>query len=398
MQFAAGLRPCTACGDHRPIDWHAGGQGASWTLTGACARCATQATYRFVCDRDPIEVAHAALELGGPEPSTVLDPHTLVAEIDRLMPSLAIRPGTLADPQWSANWARLVRLRVALHELAKFLPAGAAAIPVDGSGRVDQAQRPERYARAWIEAERARWAAIAAELAPDFARIAAADPILSRPIRPRGRIDKLTLRNHAAWLARGRTGLGRIDVVTSDARDRNLEGANLSASHLEGVWFHQANLEVARFDAAELIDVDFTLASLATASLVGAAIQGCVFDQARLHTTRWRDARVDRTRLRDALLVDARLERARFTGCDLRGASLRGAWAPDTVFDGCDLRGVVFTGADLTRATLRHCTLTGARGQPAATADWVVIDADFSDLGDRSDLGDAEDLLAELCA
>jgi hypothetical protein len=58
----------------------------------------------------------------------------------------------------------------------------------------------------------------------------------------------------------------------------------------------------------------------------------------------------------------------------------------------------VVTGADLTRATLLHCTLTGARGQPAATADWVVIDADFSDLGDRSDLGDAEDLLAELCA
>jgi hypothetical protein len=28
----------------------------------------------------------------------------------------------------------------------------------------------------------------------------------------------------------------------------------------------------------------------------------------------------------------------------------------------------------------------------------TVIDADFSDLGDRSDLGDAEDRIAKLCA
>jgi hypothetical protein len=32
----------------------------------------------------------------------------MVAEIDRLVPAIAVRPGVLADPQWSANWARLV--------------------------------------------------------------------------------------------------------------------------------------------------------------------------------------------------------------------------------------------------------------------------------------------------
>jgi uncharacterized protein YjbI with pentapeptide repeats len=68
------------------------------------------------------------------------------------------------------------------------------------------------------------------------------------------------------------------------------------------------------------------------------------------------------------------------------------------VFERCDLRGVVFTGTDLTRATFRACKVAGARGKPATTDGWTVIDVDFSDLGDGSDLGDAEDLLAELCA
>jgi uncharacterized protein YjbI with pentapeptide repeats len=398
MQFVAGLRPCSACGDHRPVEWHAGGRGTTWTLRGACPRCATRSSLEFVCDRDPIAASHAELELGGSEPSTILDPHTLVAEIDRLIPTIAVRPGVLADPQWSANWARLARLRTALNELAKFLPAGAEMIAVDGAASRDQRQRPERYARAWIEAERARWAEIADRLAADFARIAAADPILSRPTGPRGRIDKLAVQNHARWLARKRTGLGRLDVVTTDARGRDLSAVNLSACHIEGAWFQRATLEVARFDAAELIDVDFTLASLAATSFAGAELRGCAFDQARLHNTSWRAARVTGTRLRDALLVEARLDGATFAGCDLRGASLQRARVDGAVFDRCDLRGVVLTGADLTRATLRACKIAGARGKPAATEGWLVIDPDFSDLGDGSDLGDAEDLLAELCA
>jgi uncharacterized protein YjbI with pentapeptide repeats len=404
MVFFAGLRACTACGDHRPIDWRAGGHGATWTLRGACARCATQRSFAFTCHRDrdpdPIEAEgeHGELELGGREPSTVLDPRMLVGEIDRLSSTIAIRPGVLVDPQWSANWARLERLRTALHELAKFLPPGGDAIAVTGAAEADQRQRPERYARAWIEAESARWAAIADRLAADFARIAAADPALSRPTPPRGRIDRLALRSHATWLSRGRTGLGRLDIVTCDARERELRSANFSAARLEGVRFHSADLELSRFDAAELVDVDFTQASLAASSLARAQLTGCVFDQARLHTSRWRAARIAASRLRDALIVDAGLDGASFTDCDLRGGSLRGSSARGASFERCDLRGAILTGADLTGATLRACRLAGARGDPAATEGWTVIDADFSDLGDGSDLGDADDLLDELRA
>lgn len=396
MQFVAGLRPCAACGDHRPIAWQVGGRDATWILRGACNRCATQQTYAFHCDRDPLASRPAPRELGGPAPSTVIGPRALVAEIDRLMPAIAVRPGTLIEPAWSANWARLERLRTAFNELAKFVVGDE--IPVDGDAALDQRQRPERYTRAWIDDERARWAAVAALLAPDFARIAAADPILSRPTPPRGRLDELALRNHAAWLARGRSGLGRLELVTSDACGRTLEGANLSASHLEGVLFARAELEVARFDGATLIDVDFAHASLAHASFAEASLRGCAFDHARLQTTRWRAATLDACRLRDGLLVDAQLERATLVGCDLRGTSLRGALAAGAVLDGCDLRGAVLTGADLAGATLRHCRIAGARGAPSSTDGWTVIDADFSDLGDGSDLGDAEDVLAELCA
>ncbi|HEX8114283.1 MAG TPA: hypothetical protein VF516_41420, partial [Kofleriaceae bacterium] len=98
MQFFAGLRPCAACGDHQPVAWRVGswcarpegglrtgadrGQGARWTLRGACTRCATQRSFEFVCEGDPIEAVHGDLELGGAEPSTVLDPYLLVGEID----------------------------------------------------------------------------------------------------------------------------------------------------------------------------------------------------------------------------------------------------------------------------------------------------------------------------
>ena len=68
------------------------------------------------------------------------------------------------------------------------------------------------------------------------------------------------------------------------------------------------------------------------------------------------------------------------------------------MFEGCDLRNAVLTGVDLTGATLRGCKVAGARGRPASTEGWTVIDADFSDVGDASDLGDGEDLLEELCA
>jgi uncharacterized protein YjbI with pentapeptide repeats len=398
MQFFAGLRPCAGCGDHQPVAWRAGGQGERWTLRGACVRCATQRSFEFACDRDPVEAVHGELELGGAEPSTVLDPHLLVGEIDRLAATIAMRPGVLVDPQWSANWARLVRLRVALGELAKFLPPGADAIAVTGAAAADRQRRPERYARAWIEGEQARWAEVADRLAADFTRVAAADPMLSRPTPPRGRLDPLALRNHARWLSARRTGPGRIDVVTCDARTRDLRDANLTAARLEGVWFHGADLERSRFDAAELIDVDFTRASLATSSLVGAVLHGCTFHRARLHTTWWRGARVTATRLRAALLDDAQLDGAVFTGCDLRGGSLRGARAIGAVFDGCDLRNAVLGGADLTGATLRGCKVAGARGRPAGTEGWIVTDVDFSDAGDGSDLGDAEDLLEALCA
>ena len=397
MEFVAGLVPCPACGDHRDVAWEAGGHGTMWTLDGMCPRCRTLRHVSFESPIDPIAVDHADLELGGTEASSILEPYSLMTEIDRLAPLIALHTDGLGGGDWSANWDRLDRVRTALNELAKFVPAGAEAITTTGSAMdaADRLARPGRYTRTWIEAERAHWKAIADRMAEDFRRVADADPILSRATPPRGRFDQATIEQHEAWLARGRTGVGRLDVVTTDAREILLEGPKLVASHLEGALFANASLDLIRFDEAELIDVDFAGASLEAASFAHATIRGVCFDRARLQSTSWNGATVTGGSLRDAQLYEATLDKATFVDCDLRRCSLEAASVRGAVFERCDLRGVILTGAHLAYASFVACRFAGALGMPASTEGWTVSEADFAEAG-LPDLGDAEDLLAEL--
>lgn len=411
MEFVAAMHPCEACGERRPIALRVGGIAGRWILRGTCPRCASAREFVFHSARDLIAEPHATLELGGPEPSRILPPEALLAEIDRLAPTIAADSRALPPDAWHANLAVVDRVRIALRELDKFVADGRTI----ADGTADQRARPERYTRAWIRGELVRWDAVAAAIAADAPRIFAADRMLTRPTPPRGHVDAPAIAAHAAWLARGKSGDGRLDVVISDAEGLAGEGVDLAACRLEAVRLGRADLRSARLEDAELVDVDLRAAQLDAATLSGGQLRGCwldgaeldsatldrvrveacVLDGASLVRTRWRSAAVTASSFRGARLTHAQLDRARFTSCDFRDASF-GAFAASAVFEGCDFRGADLAGSDLSGAHLVRCKLAGVYGAPASIDGWSVVFADFSEAGDGGDLGDGEDLLDEL--
>ncbi len=426
MEFVAQLHPCASCGERRPAELRARQRGPALQLHGPCPRCSTERVFEFEVTPEVSQVKHGALELGGAEPSSLLAPHVLVAEIDRLVPSIVIEPERLDDHAWHTNLATVERVLTALNELAKFLPADGATIPptahLEPAGVADAQARPERYTATWIREERTRWTAVTDRIAADAPRIYAMDPMVSRATPPRGTLDKASLAAHQQWLARGQQGEGRLDVVTVVATGSRLDGADLSHSRLEGVLMTRADLRFATLDQAELVDVDLGEATLASASLIGtklrsckldgaslglakldrAEIEGSSFQSAGLERTQWIDAVVSDTNLRGARFGNTRFDAARFTGCDLRDASfaLTGelpiATSHGTTFERCDFRGADFARRDLSGVTFVACRFAGAHGTPSATTGWIVTQPDFSPAGDGSDLGEASDLLDEL--
>ena len=423
MDFVAGMRPCEACGDWRPVAWRTGGTGDEWIVRAACPRCANERTYLFHSAIDLVDVDVADLELGGPEPSTVLEPYDLVREIDRLVPALAVSPERLAGEAWEANVIAVDRVRIALAELAKFLAPdpgqdpGGDAIPVealrDPAGYLDRAMRPERYQGAWIREERAYWDSIAAAIARDAPRIFEAG---RETKAPRGTLDGDAVAAHRVWLESGGARGTRLVVVTADAAARVVRGADLTGCRLEQLRFAGADLVGATLARAELVEVDLQRARIETATLTAARLvyctfagaiaehtsfaevraERCDFTRALLATSLWTRARLEHCTFAGADLADTQLGLAHFTACDLRGASLAGAILAGAVFERCDLRGVDLAGCDLRGTAFVECAFAAAHGEPLAVAGWVVAAADFSDRADATDLGTAEDLLDEL--
>ena len=359
------------------------------------------------------------LELGGPEPSAILTPLELSVEIDRLAPDLSVDVDSLGPEAAERFHAPLERIQTALIELAKFIPAGADAVPASAhhsaDGTADQRARPERYTRRWMDSELQRWRDTQRRL------VTRPHPVPPEP-RPRQPLDRAQTDAHRAWLKRGRTGEGRLTLASADLRPARLVAVELDGSRWEKVDVGRGNLDFIHLSDADLIEVDFTQCSLNYAHFTGARIDRCTFDgglfglgkmdQARLtgcslerlwmDRSTWRGAQVQCARMRLADFGSSWLDGAHFAECDLRdtrfvpiGTLVRGS-SDGAVFEHCDLRGADFTGRDLTGVTFAACLLRGATGAPAATGGWRVIDADFSAFGDGSDLGGASELLAQL--
>jgi uncharacterized protein YjbI with pentapeptide repeats len=424
MRFAVGLYPCTGCGSRDVGTLELRGGGAVRIYSGPCPRCRTLREVRFRVRREPGTLpSPARFELGGPEASAIIEPVQLVEELDRLGPRVATEPTTLAPAAWRANLELVNRAITCIVELLKFIPAGADGLPdaaLDATGRADRKARPEKYQRAQLEGERARYLALVAKHDADAPRIFALEAAVApRPVA-RGELSSRTLEAHLQWVKRGRTGDGRLDIAHVDVTGVKVGAKDLSGARLDGVILDRADASFSTFERAELVDVravqtnlgscSFVSARLVRCDLLGAnlslgklddaVIGGGRFDRTYLDRGLWRRAKADGASFRDADFGNAALDDAVFVDCDLRGASfsLRTKGILGTTararFERCDLRDTQWVGRDLDGTVFVDCKFHGTSGQPGRISGVRIERPDLSPAGDGRTIGRDEDVLA----
>jgi hypothetical protein len=356
MRFALTLVPCPECGTpetarpslhgdltFRPI--------FRWT----CPGCGVERSYRFriwpvLPDRDSSPPGH----LGGDEPSRLIAPDALAAEARRLAPLVPTAPETLDPDAWRAAWDLMWRRRTCLIELAKF------------PGRDLTAEREQ------AEALHERYRADAPR---NNARHRAMYP--PKP-EPRGNLDRFVAGGHGAWVRRGCTGPGRVDIAHVDAKNLYLGAQNLRLSRFEEVTFEGANAEYSTFEQAvwtrvhargarlasttweqgELVECDLRGSDLRLGKLDRVVVTGGDWDRVKFDRATLRHAWFEGVSLRDAVLHDARLDGAMFLECDVRGADVR---ATDHLLGLSTHQGTRFV-----RCDLRDTRWDGRRGLDAA--------------------------------
>jgi uncharacterized protein YjbI with pentapeptide repeats len=411
MEFVLVATPCPKCGAHTggEFDYRGGDStrgGQEGILSAPCGTCGTLRELHFHEQGDLFAVTPEAYELGGPEPSTVMDPGQLMAEHDRVALAIADDPPANPAPARDA----LDRALTAVVEIAKFIPAGAEDVPAKAftteAGRLDGKLRPTRYRRSWLDAQKKKYLALekrytaAASAGPGPAATAA------------GTLDDAALEAHLQWVRRGGKGGGRLALRGTRAEQARIGAKELSGAMLVDVGLDGADLAFSTLKDAQLDEVSFARARLESASLSGARIVRCKFDGAQMVLVKLGDASVERSSfvdaeldrstwyratvrecdLRKARFGNAAFDRAVFTDCDLRGAQLALhdrqplGTAFKTRFERCDLRDTTWADRDLGSAEFVDCKLDGAAGKPHFVGGVVV---ERAELGGRKLDGDA---------
>lgn len=148
LEFVAGMRECRHCRAYSDVSW------SSWRVRddiyrsdGECGGCGKERAYLFRSELDLVDIEPPLYELGGPEPSTVMNATDLIRELERIGAQV-VAPTQVAEAERSTAWARLERAQTAVNELAKFLDADTIPTLSD--------DLRARYDRQSIERERAR--------------------------------------------------------------------------------------------------------------------------------------------------------------------------------------------------------------------------------------------------
>jgi uncharacterized protein YjbI with pentapeptide repeats len=422
MAYFIEAAPCPRCGAHNAVDDYDLKSGISERggdeifMFGECPACGAARAFHFHAPDGAFSADVDVFELGGPQPSTVLDPHQLMAELDRqesLMPEdpPAGDPGPVRDA--------IARALTTIVELDKFIPPGADEVPPAAfrtqAGRDDLRQRPSRYGRSWLEVCKQRLAQRHQRYNAEAAAAAAAAP--GEPTAPTlGTLDAASLEAHLQWVRRRGTGAGRLSLHGVRAAGAKIGAKELSGAIFADCLFDGADICHATIASAQLHRVSLRGAGLASTSFAGSLIRDSVFDGAGMVHARMGDAAIERCSFADAELDlstwyrtkaagcsfarvrfgNAALDQASFTDCDFRGADLAlrspqplgTTWR--TRFERCDLREVTWTGRSLGGALFVDCKL-GGDGKPSIDGAVTIERAEV-----RGELLDGDAALAAL--
>ncbi|MHC5056377.1 MAG: pentapeptide repeat-containing protein [Planctomycetota bacterium] len=145
----------------------------------------------------------------------------------------------------------------------------------------------------------------------------------------------------------------------ADLHRAHLEGSCLSHSHLEGATLRWAHLEGAVIEEAHLEGADLSHARLVGATVWGAHLQGAQLFDAHLEGATSMNAHLEKANLDQAYLQGADLLEAHLEGAILGGAHLEGVAAGYAAVDGSTLlvgcsfdRDTNFTGVALANTTI----------------------------------------------
>jgi uncharacterized protein YjbI with pentapeptide repeats len=411
MSFYASLQSCPQCGmrvDPEPLRIY--GSGTAWSLAGKCTSCQHNLAYTFITiDEDPIQAPADFHELGSGH-SEIIAPRLFIAEIARIEPTLVTDPTHLGLEDWRRHRDGSNRIDVCLNELAKFFPAGAAAIPeelLSAEDRADREANPERYTRAWLDRASEYRQRVSAGIIADLPRYDRLDEAARVKRRRKGIdwIEREALQAHERWVERGKKGKGRLVVVGAHheemkiGRGVELTGARFSDTELPDVYLVDARLHDAelvetrlvrgKLYGAELVGASLKGGSLAsadleTADLTRTTIEGTDFSGAELHLSAWDGADVSNASFARAEFGDAKLDGAVFRGCDFRDAvfSADDPDDPPTTrarFERCDLRDSRWHARDLRGAVFIDCKLAGITGTPASIESVTIENADLTE-------------------
>jgi hypothetical protein len=151
-QLYMDLHPCVRCGSAE-TPWKTGltivDGVAARVYYGACGTCGTERRFEFrLPEIDDIRITGKVVDFGGPEPSELLDPGEWLSVADLTASRVPVgRPA-------AARHALSVAVG-AIEEILKFVPDGAARVPVEAfrttKGLDVYAAEPGRFERERLE-------------------------------------------------------------------------------------------------------------------------------------------------------------------------------------------------------------------------------------------------------
>jgi hypothetical protein len=277
IEFAASLRPCAACGDRAPLRWHSSGGFGAWRTHAVCP-CGELRMYEYTCDLDLHAVEPKHHELGGREPSTIIEPGELIAEIERIAPAIS------STDTGSDNWQCVHRVLTAINELRKLV-------------------RGDRARVKWAREQHTRYSQILQQLLNAEHAARGGARLVAGPYTPSPTIDRDARRAHVEWLKRGRTGSGRMEVAEARTVIERFSAEDVTAARFERTEFGP-DISFTKFDEAELVDCVLERAFVASAHYAGATLTRCSLDRAHGQYVDFSWARIDRCSFDDAVLTE----------------------------------------------------------------------------------------------
>jgi uncharacterized protein YjbI with pentapeptide repeats len=148
-------------------------------------------------------------------------------------------------------------------------------------------------------------------------------------------------------------------LIGTNLKRADLEGASLTKVNLEGANLEQANLIKVNLEGASLENANLVAANLTRANLVRALLPNAILDLANFEQANLEGANFYDASLEEAIFVEANLEEVSFEEANLSGADFEGANLEAASFEEASLVGTNFKGVSLIRANLKLARLVG---------------------------------------